>query len=217
MRVLAYTRVSTADQRDSGLGIAAQRATIAAEADRRGWTSVEWVTDAGYSAKSMNRPGVSAALAALRAGEADVLVVARIDRLSRSMIDFATVMQAASTQGWAFVSLDLGVDTSSPNGRLMANLFAAFAEFEKELIRQRTREALAAAKARGVRLGRPRDIQAPLLARISAMRGNGLSLRQIAGTLNDEGVPTVRGGRCWHPATIRGLLASAAMEEVMAS
>lgn len=85
-RVLGYVRVSTTEQGDSGAGVAAQRAAIQAEADRRGW-AVDWIEDAGYSARSMKRPGISDALARLRRGEADTLVVAKMDRLSRSLVD----------------------------------------------------------------------------------------------------------------------------------
>jgi DNA invertase Pin-like site-specific DNA recombinase len=210
VNVIGYMRVSTDDQADSGLGLDAQRDAITAEADRRGWT-VQWVEDAGYSAKSLKRPGIASALDALKSGEAQALVVAKLDRLSRSVVDFANTLGTAKREGWAVVLLDLGVDTLTPNGKLIAGLMAQIAEWEREIIGARTKEALAAARARGQRLGRPREIEPKLLARIVKMRSRGQSLRHIARTLNDTGVPTVRGGRCWHPATVRGLLQSAAL------
>lgn len=213
MKVIGYLRVSTDEQANSGLGLDAQRATIQTAADARGW-DVVWIEDAGHSAKTLKRPGIVKALALLKKGEAQGFVVAKLDRLSRSVQDFAATMDTARKQGWALVAVDLGVDTTTPAGELVANVMAAVAQWERRVISDRTVDALAAAKARGTRLGRPRAIDPVLLARIIDMRTAGGSLRQIATALNDEGVPTVAGGRCWHPGTIRGLLQSAAMDEV---
>lgn len=211
MNVIGYLRVSTEEQVSSGLGLEAQRATIQRAAKARGW-QVAWIEDAGHSAKTLKRPGIAKALAALKKGEAKGLVVAKLDRLSRSVQDFAATMDTARKQGWALVALDLGVDTTTPAGELVANVMAAVAQWERRVISARTTEALAAAKSRGTRLGRPREIAPELLARVVEARAAGASLRQIAAALNDEGVPTVRGGQCWHPATIRGLLESAALD-----
>lgn len=211
MIVIGYLRVSTSEQADSGLGLAAQRATIAAEAERRGW-SVTWIADDGYTASNINRPGIARALTALAAHEADALVVAKVDRLARSMVDFVGLMLRAEREKWRIVALDLGVDMTTPAGEFMAHMVAAAAQYERRLISARTKDALAAAKARGTRLGRPRAVPAAALARVVADRAAGLSVRAIAQRLNDEGVPTVRGGRCWHAGTVRGLLDSAALD-----
>lgn len=205
MRAIGYVRVSTSEQVESGLGLDAQRQAIQSETGRRGW-EVVWVEDAGYSAKSLERPGLTHALEELRAGRTDALILARLDRLSRSMLDFATIMEQARRQGWALVSLDLGVDMTTPSGRLLANVFAAFAEFERELIRQRTRDALTAAKARGQRLGRPRETPDAVVAQVVALHGQGLSLRGIAAALTSRSVPTTRGAEQWRPSTVRRVL-----------
>src|SRR5215217_136345 len=105
MQVLGYCRVSSGEQADSGAGLAAQRAAIVAECERRGWRLINIIEDAGYSARDMNRPGVQAALETLRRGGANGLVVAKLDRLSRSLLDFAAVMQTAQRQSWALVAL----------------------------------------------------------------------------------------------------------------
>jgi DNA invertase Pin-like site-specific DNA recombinase len=89
MRVIGYVRVSTEEQALSGAGLEAQRRAITAECKRRGWELLETIEDAGYSAKDLKRPGVQEALRALEAGDAKALVVAKLDRLSRSMLDFA--------------------------------------------------------------------------------------------------------------------------------
>ena len=96
MRVLGYVRVSTSEQASSGAGLEAQRRAIIAECERRGWHLVETIEDAGYSARDLRRPGIQEALRALEAGEASALVVAKLDRLSRSMLDFSKLMAKAT-------------------------------------------------------------------------------------------------------------------------
>lgn len=119
-RVIGYVRVSTEEQSVDGAGLDAQRTAIVAECERRGWELVELVEDAGYSAKDLRRPGIQRTLARLNAGEADALLVAKLDRLSRSLIDFAGLMARGQGEGWGLVAMDLGVDTSTPSGELMA-------------------------------------------------------------------------------------------------
>jgi DNA invertase Pin-like site-specific DNA recombinase len=204
--VIGYIRVSTEEQADSRAGLDAQRAAILAEAQRRGWHLVEVIEDAGYSGKDLKRPGIVVALEALKAHHADTLVVAKLDRLSRSMLDFAGLMARASQERWALVALDLGVDTTTPVGEMMANVLATFAQFERRLIGQRTRDALAQKRLAGVVLGRPRRLPGEVRSRIAADRAAGLSLLKIAAALNREGVSTAQGGRQWHPSTVKAAL-----------
>lgn len=206
LRLIGYVRVSTAEQADSGAGLTAQRDTIEAAATQRGWRLVRIVDDAGISAKSLDRPGLTAALGAIEAGEADGLVVSKLDRLSRSLLDFSTLMEHSRRKGWALVALDLGVDTTTPAGEMVANVMATFAQFERRLIGQRTKEALAVKKAEGVRLGRPRSVGAATAERITAMRAEGLSVRAIADTLTAEGVPTARGKGAWSASSVQYVL-----------
>jgi DNA invertase Pin-like site-specific DNA recombinase len=206
MQVLGYVRVSTDEQSDSGAGLEAQRRAIAAECKRRGWQLVDVVEDAGFSAKDLKRPGIKAALEVLEVGDAKALVAAKLDRLSRSMIDFTALMATATKQGWALVALDCSVDTSTPAGEAMAHVLATFAQFERRLIGQRTREALAVKKKQGVRLGRPASISPQLARRIRSMRRRGLTLQEISNRLNREGVPTPRGGAVWRPTSLRAVL-----------
>ena len=210
-RVIAYTRVSTDEQADSRAGLDAQRAAILAEAERRGWQEADltFVEDAGYSGKDLNRPGIAAALDALRHHRADALVVSKLDRLSRSMLDFAGLMDRASREKWALVALDVGVDTTTPQGEMVAAVMAVFAQFERRLIGERTKSALAVKKAAGVRLGRPRLIPEEIVARIAAERSSGATLRAIADALNRDGIPTSMHGRQWWVATVQGVLAQA--------
>lgn len=205
-RVIGYVRVSTDEQADSGAGLAAQRSAIEAECERRGWELVEVAEDAGYSGKDLKRPAIRATLDRLDQGEADGLVVAKLDRLSRSVLDFAAFMERAQRKGWAVVVLDLGVDTATPQGELVANTFAAFAQFERRLIGQRTREALAVKAAEGVRIGRPRELDPKVARRIRNLRSRGHSLAKIAERLNAADVPTAHGGAKWYPSTVRAVL-----------
>ncbi len=207
LRIIGYVRVSTEEQKRSGAGLRAQRRAIEAAARERGWNLVTIEADEGVSAKSMrNRPGLAHALESLRTGQADGLVVAKLDRLSRSVRDFCQVLDDSQRQRWALACLDIGLDTGTPTGRFTAQIIAAVAELERELIGQRTREGLAAKRAEGVVLGRRPDITPDVIERARRMRDAGETFAAIASTLNAEGVPAPRGGRQWWPSTIQRAL-----------
>ncbi len=208
MQAVAYLRVSTDEQARSGLGVEAQRAAIAAELDRRGWTLAAEIVDDGVSGSTLDRPGIAEALAMLTDGAADVLVVAKLDRLSRSLVDFAAVMERGRREGWSLVTLDLGVDTTTPSGELLAGVMATFAQYERRLIAARTADALAAKRAQGARLGRPVGLPAAVRERIAAARAGGATLRSIADALNADRVPTAQGGARWHASTVAAVLRS---------
>jgi DNA invertase Pin-like site-specific DNA recombinase len=217
-RVVGYIRVSTVEQADSGAGLDAQRVAIQAACEARGWELVEVYEDAGVSARSVSgRPGLRAALAALRAGEAGALVVSKLDRLSRSAHDATGLLQRAEQEGWALVALDLGLDTSTPVGEMLATVMAAVAQWERRAISERTKAALAAKRAAGVRLGRPSELPAEVVARIVAERRSGASTPAIAHALNKEGVPTAQGGKRWYPSTVAKVLAGQAAASLPAA
>ena len=209
-RALLYRRVSTDEQ---GLGLAAQRERLREEVARRGWDAEE-VTDEGVSGGVPvdERPALGLALDSL--GPGDVLAVARLDRLSRSMLDFARLAQRARDGGWEIVVLDLGIDMTTPNGRLVASILVAVAEWEREMIGQRIREGLAqSTKTLGRLPGMPKQggaVAKPpsdtVLAAVQDLRAAGHSPRSIAERLNAHGHATPRGGR-WHRTTVRRLLA----------
>lgn len=203
-RVLAYARVSTEEQAESGLGLGAQRSILEAEAARRGWADVAYLVDE-VSAKNLQRPALAGALKDLAAGRAGVLVVSKLDRLCRSLRDFVDLMAQALAEGWQVVSLDIGVDMTTPQGRLVANLMACVAEWEREVIAQRTRDALAVRRAQGLPISRP-TVPADVAARIVAMRQDGLTYQAIADALDAEGVPTARGAPRWRPSAIQSTL-----------
>jgi len=204
-QVIGYVRVSTEEQGLNGVGLDAQREAIVAECERRGWRLIRIEEDV-LSGKTLRRPGLQAALDACREGEAAGIVVAKLDRLSRSLVDFAGLLTEAQAGGWNVVALDLGVDLSTPSGEFLANVMASAAQWERRIIGQRTREALAVKKKQGVRLGRPQSTSPKLARRIRSMRSRGMTLQAICDKLNAEGVPTPRGGTTWRPTSLRSVL-----------
>lgn len=205
-RVVGYIRVSTEEQANSGLGLAAQREKIITECERRGWTLVEIFEDAGISGKSVTaRPGLALALAALDERRAGGIMVAKLDRLTRSLVDFANLMAQLQTAGWNLVALDLGIDLSTPSGEFMANVMASAAQWERRIISQRTKDALATLKANGAVLGRRSLVDRETVEAIVEARQDGLSFRAICKALNDDDIPTPLGGTEWRPNVVRGI------------
>lgn len=203
--MIGYCRVSTDEQAASGLGLDAQRAAIESECSRRGLTLLAILTDAGFSAKSLEREALTDALGRLDRGEASVLMVSKLDRLTRSVHDATGLMLRAERAGWGLVALDVAVDTTTPQGAAMAQVLAVFAELERRLIGQRTRDALAIRKAQGVQLGRPPVLPGAVVSRIVAERGAGRGWSDIARSLGADDVPTARGGATWHPSSVRAV------------
>jgi DNA invertase Pin-like site-specific DNA recombinase len=213
-RVVAYTRVSTREQADSGLGLAAQREKLTDETARRDWPDVRWVVDDGVSATTAaaDRPNLGPALRDMREG--DVLVVTRLDRLSRSVHDFAGLLSVAIGRGWAIVALDLGIDTTTPTGALIAHMVVAIAQWEAAMIALRTKEGLAQSPKRLGRApglppvggGKPAPVQPQVAAVVRDALAQGLSPRRVADRLNEYGLPSPRGGR-WHRESVRRLVA----------
>jgi DNA invertase Pin-like site-specific DNA recombinase len=214
---VAYYRVSTARQGKSGLGIEAQKAAIQRFAEAEGievvGEHVEVETGKGADALE-RRPELAAALAQARKAKCPVLV-AKLDRLSRD-VHFISGLMAHRVP---FVVAELGADADP----FMLHLYAALAEKERALISARTKAALAAKKAQGVKLGNPRAAETigrahdaaraaadqfavNVLPIVREIQGSGLTtLRDIAGALNARGIRTARGG-AWHSSTVRNLL-----------
>lgn len=201
--LIGYVRVSTDGQAESGAGLAAQRRAIRAEAERRGMPILRVYEDRAASAKSLEgREQLGEALGVLSGGEASVLVVAKLDRLSRSIADFAALVRRAEREGWSIVACDLGIDMQTPTGGLLANVTASVAEWERKIISTRTKEALAAKRAAGTRLGRPTLLDPDIAARIRLARVVDRTYQSIADDLNTEGLKTPT-GKQWSPALVR--------------
>ena len=215
-RVFGYARVSTNEQTLSGLGLDSQRAAIDSEAARHGW-SIEHHADEGVSGsvRPEDRPELGRILDEITAG--DVLIVAKLDRLGRSALDVLRLADTARAQGWRLVLLDLGLDTATPVGAFTLTALAAVAQLERDLIAQRTRDALDVARQNGTRLGRPVEIDEDVRRRIAREFHNGASLSEIARTLTHEGVPTARGGKQWYPSSVQAVLRSLALDREAAA
>jgi DNA invertase Pin-like site-specific DNA recombinase len=195
-RVIGYVRVSTEDQGESGAGLESQREAIVAECERRGWQLVAIEEDV-LSGRDLRRPGLLRALDECRQRRVDGIVVAKLDRLSRSLVDFAGLLMQAREGGWNVVALDLGVDLSTPHGEFLANVMASAAQWERRIIGQRTRDALAVKRAQGVKLGRRSTVPTEVEKRIRRLKRRGLTFDRIAQLLNADSVPTPSGGEGW--------------------
>lgn len=204
---VGYVRVSTEQQVKSGAGLEAQRAAITQACEQRGLVLTQTLADEGVSGKGLGkRDGLAQALDQLRSGQASVLVVSKLDRLSRSVIDFAKLLDQARDEGWRIVVLNIGVDMTTSHGRFIANVMSAAAQWERELISERTSEALLVKVAQGVPVGRPHAVPSDVVERIHQARSSGSTFRAIADALNDDQIPTGRGGKQWYPASVRAVL-----------
>src|SRR6266446_6143594 len=151
-KVLGYVRVSTEEQAERGVSLDAQRAKLEAYATLYDLELVEVIVDAGVSAKSFDRPGLQHALSLLRKGKTQALLVAKLDRLTRSMRDLGTLVEEELVKGkWALLSVAEQLDTRTAPGRLVLNILGSVASWERDVIAERTRDALARKRASGER------------------------------------------------------------------
>jgi DNA invertase Pin-like site-specific DNA recombinase len=201
--VLGYSRVSTLEQGGNGASLEGQRGAIVAEVERRAWTLVEVVSEVASGKAADGREGLQEALGRLDRGEADVLVVSRLDRLTRSLLDFARIVERAQAGGWSLVVVEQAFDLSTSHGRAMAGMLAVFAAFERDLISERTRDALAVRRAQGVHTGRRSTLPAEVVERIRRERESGSTWQGIADRLNCDGIATGQGGSTWRPSSVR--------------
>lgn len=206
MRAATYRRVSTREQGDSGLGLEAQERALKATIKAKGWEHVADFHDVHTGKTTNGRKALRDALEMLETGKADVLLVSKLDRLSRSVKDFATLLERAREHGWKLKMLDPDIDTSTASGELCAGLVAQVVQWEGRIVSERTKDALAAAKARGTRLGRPVTLPDAVAERIQALRASGMTLQQIANALTAEKIPTARGGARWYPKVVSDIL-----------
>ena len=177
MRTALYMRVSTADQ-NAGMQLDELRSYCL----RRNWTITEEFTDEGFSGSKTSRPALDKLMKAAKRRQFDAVLVYRYDRFARSLKQLVDTLCLFDSLGIQFVSIHEGVDTSTPNGKLVFGIFASIAEFERSLIIARTKSGMQAAKARGKHIGRPTvNVDA---SQIAALSRSGLSGRAIARKLN---------------------------------
>ena len=170
-----YARVSTTDKgQDTDL----QLNELREFARKRDWESIEYV-DEGISGSKVKRPNLDEMLVAARKRKVDAVVVWRMDRLGRSLSHLLQLLNEFQTLGVAFVSLRENIDMTTATGRLMAHMIGAFAEFERELIRERVKAGIATARRKGKRIGR-KPVPPIVLQQMIKLHLEGLAIRKIA-------------------------------------
>jgi DNA invertase Pin-like site-specific DNA recombinase len=172
-RVALYARVSTHDQQTLPM----QLETMRAYAERRGWSIASTIEEVGSGAKT--RPRREELLRAARRREIDVIVVWRLDRWGRSLVDLVSTLQEVTALKVGFVSLSEALDLTTPAGRAFAGMLAVFAEFERDILRDRVKAGIAQARKDGRPHGRPAKI-AGKATQIRELAQNGLSKSAIA-------------------------------------
>jgi DNA invertase Pin-like site-specific DNA recombinase len=176
-RVALYARVSTLNYQDPEM----QLAELREYAGRRGWQIVEEFTDQGVSGCKESRPALNRLMSDACRRRFDAVLVWKIDRFGRSLKHLVNALAELAALGVAFVSLHDNLDLSTPSGRLMFQIIAAMAEFERALIQERVRAGIRNARAKGRRLGRPRVIVDA--SRVATLRARGNSWSQVQAEL----------------------------------
>ena len=220
MKALGYVRVSTDRQAEQGVSLEAQEAKIRAMSTVQGARLLEVIVDGGESAKSLNRPGLQRLIALVKSGRVDAVIVAKLDRLTRSVKDLCGLLELLEKRKVALISVAESLDTGSAAGRLVITIMGAVSQWEREAIGERTRDALRHKLANGERAGNirfgfrlgkdgkhlePDPGEQAVLAEIRRLRKSGNSLRGIAAALNHRGLRTRRGSawRLEHVARIQ--------------
>ena len=206
-RAIAYLRVSTDKQATEGVSLDAQKAKVMSYASLYGIEIVEVVTDAGLSASNLKREGMAKARAMIASGEADGILAVKLDRLTRSVMDLGVLLAEFEKHGANIWLVDEQIDTRTANGRMVLNVLMSVSQWEREIIKERTCNAMAFKRSKGDRLGAvPRgsrvDAEGNLvedereqlvIARARDLRASGATLKVVTSTLAEEGHVTRRG------------------------
>lgn len=217
-KAIGYIRVSTDKQSEKGFSLDAQKEKIKAYAMLYDLQLVDLVVESG-SAKSMDREGLQDALSRLKAGEAEALVVVKLDRLTRSVADLGRLVEQYF-QVYALLSVSEQVDTRTAAGRLVLNVLASVSQWEREVIGERTSAAMQHMRSENRYTGgsvpygyqlvddrlTPHEAEQRVLQLVRDYRGQGMSLRKIASALSDQGIKS-RAGRPFHFQAIARLAA----------
>jgi DNA invertase Pin-like site-specific DNA recombinase len=204
VRALGYA--STRSAGDEGHNdLDAQRQEIERSCARLRCSLVELVADREpKDGKAFDRPGLSHALERIAAGDAACLVIGSLERVSRSVSELGALVHWLEENGIRLITIDIDLDTASPAGRGTARALASVADMERDRLSERTRKGLAAARAKRHDPGDPAATDwTALRMRIAGMRADGMTLQAIADVLNEEGVPTQRGGAKWRPSSVQ--------------
>lgn len=223
-RTVAYLRVSTDAQAERGISLQAQRAKVEAYAALYDLELVAVEVDAGLSAKTLDRPALQRALSALKRGDAEAVLVVKLDRLTRSVRDLGWLVETYFAEGkWSLLSVGENIDTRSAAGRLVLNVLASVAQWERETTGERTSAALRHKKAKGEYTGGrtpygyslgedgqlvPVEEEQKVIAAAKRLSESAPSLRAIAEKLAELGC-TSRSGQAFHPEQVRRILKAA--------
>jgi DNA invertase Pin-like site-specific DNA recombinase len=224
MKAIGYIRVSTPQQADFGVSLEAQTEKVRAMAVVQGADLVEVIVDAGESAKSLNRPGMARLLSLVDSGAVDTVIIAKLDRLTRSVRDLAELLERFTRRGVSLVSVAESLDTGTAAGRLVLNIMVSVSQWEREAIGERTRDAMHHKRANGERVGAvpfgfrlgengkrldPDPAEQGVVSRIHELRDLGYTLEETAGELNRQGF-TTRRGTAWRFQYVAAVLKNAA-------
>ena len=180
MNVVGYTRVSTEEQARDGVSLDAQAEKLRAYALVKDWTLAELIWDAGHSAKSLKRPGMARLLTLVEAGQVDVVMVYKLARLTRSVVDLGKLMDLFKRKRVDLVSLQESLDATTATGELMMNRLASVSQWERKVIGERTRDALQHLKAQGKRYCHTIYDNPEGIALMHRLRAAGSSYERIA-------------------------------------
>ncbi len=220
-RTVAYLRVSTDKQADAGVSLEAQQDKAKAYASLYDLSLVEVVIDAGESAKTLERPGLQRALTMLKTGKADALLVVKLDRLTRSVVDLGALIETYFAPGKAaLLSVSEQIDTRSAAGRLVLNILASVSQWERETIGERTRDAMKHKQAQGEYIGGHAPygyqlvdgelvadpIEQDVIRQAKELRDSELSLAAIAKRLDERGI-RARNGKVFAATQVKRLVA----------
>lgn len=202
-KTIAYLRVSTDKQADAGVSLDAQHDKARAYASLYDLELIDVIIDAGESAKTLNRPGLQRALALLKTGKADALLVVKLDRLTRSVIDLGKLIETYFAPGKAaLLSVSEQIDTRSAAGRLVLNILASVSQWERETIAERTRDAMRHKQNHGEYIGGHAPygfhlvdgelvedaFEQGVIQQARELRATGLSLAAVAKALDERGI-----------------------------
>jgi DNA invertase Pin-like site-specific DNA recombinase len=217
MKAIGYVRVSTEEQATQGVSLDAQTEKIQAYASLYDIELLEIITDAGVSAKTLERPGLEKALKMLEGGEAEALVIVKLDRLTRSVRDLDYLLEKYFADRFSLMSVGEQVDTRTAAGRLVLNVLMSVAQWERETIGERTSTALQHKKAQGEYIGGvgfgyqvadKKLVKAEnhkIVEMIVQLREQEETLEAIAKRLNESRVKTCRGGQ-WYAKTVSNII-----------
>ena len=179
-RAIIYARVSTEKQAEKGHSIPAQVEKCQLYCEAREWDIVAIFEETKSGAKMDNRPKLSAAMKMIKDKKADVIVIWKLDRLSRSLKDFIRIIDSL---GPHIVSITESIDMTTPAGRLAVNMLMSFAQYERENIAEKTKLGMERAKKEGKKIGRDRQISIELIREVKRLRIRGFTYKEIADKL----------------------------------